>query len=287
MIESVTALLENGFMQRAGAALVILCLGSSPLGAFMLLRRMSLLGDGLSHAILPGIALSYAMVGLSVPMMMLSGLGAGLIVTLAATALARYTALKEDAAFNALFVSALALGILLLTRHGSAVDLYHIMFGNILAIDKTMLLVMAGANTFILGIIAVFYRSFVLECVDPLYARQHLHFAYLQYALLYILIMVSLVTSFQATGTLMTLGVLLLPAASARLWGRTVDQIMVLTVVFSTLGSLVGLILSYALDTPTSVTIVLLFAVLLTISALFGLHGGILPKLFPGKHLEH
>lgn len=286
MIDLFLTPFADPFMQRALVALLIVALAQAPLGVFMMLRKMSLMGDGLSHAVLPGFAVGFLFAGLSLPLIMLCGLVAGLLVTFIATLLSRYTLLKEDAAFNSLFLCALALGVLLITRHGTAVDLYHVLFGNVLAVDNQALITMGISGSISLVLCALFYRSFILECVDPLFARQHLHFAYVQYALLYGLIVVALVSSFQALGTLMTLGVMLLPAACARLWGRTVDQIFLYSTLFAAIFSVLGLAVSYHLDTPVSVSVVLMLGGWLLLSALIGPKGGLIPRFFPRKHLE-
>src|SRR5262245_53163955 len=118
------------FMRRALVACLALALGAGPLGVFLVLRRMSLMGDAIGHAVLPGVAVGYMLSGLSLTAMSLGGVAAGLVVALLAGATARATGLKEDASLAGFYLASLALGVLLISLRGSAVDLLHILFGS-------------------------------------------------------------------------------------------------------------------------------------------------------------
>ena len=124
---------EFGFMRRALVGCLALALGGGPIGTFLVIRRMSLMGDALSHAVLPGAALGFIFGGLSLPAMSLGGAGAGLAVALLSGLVTRLTPLREDASFAAFYLISLALGVLLVSTHGSNVDLLHLLFGSILA----------------------------------------------------------------------------------------------------------------------------------------------------------
>ena len=135
---------EFAFMRRALVATLALAMSAAPLGVFLTLRRMSLLGDALSHAVLPGVALAFMLFGLSLPAMALGGVAAGLVVAALAGVISRATALKEDASLAALYLVALALGVTLISRQGSQIDLLHILFGSALGVDEPGLLLVAG-----------------------------------------------------------------------------------------------------------------------------------------------
>src|SRR5215831_14900674 len=138
---------EFGFMRRALVGCFALALGCGPSGTFLVIRRMSLMGDALSHAVLPGAALGFMLGGLSLPAMSLGGAGAGLAVALLSGLVTRLTPLREDASFAAFYLISLALGVLLVSTHGSNLDLLHLLFGSILAIDDTALILIGAVAT--------------------------------------------------------------------------------------------------------------------------------------------
>src|SRR5436190_22925758 len=137
---------EFGFMRRALVASLALSVGGASIGVFLILRRMSLMGDALAHALLPGAALGFLLGGLSLPAMSLGGFVAGIITALVSAVIARFTAMREDASFAAAYLTSLALGVLIVSLKGSAVDLMNILFGAILAVDRTALLLVAGTT---------------------------------------------------------------------------------------------------------------------------------------------
>ena len=126
---------EFDFMRYALASVVFLSLSAAPVGVFLVMRRMSLVGDALGHAVLPGAAVGYMVGGLSLPAMSAGGFVAGMIMALLAGAVSRFTNLKEDANFAAFYLSSLAIGVLLVSVGGSNIDLLHLLFGSILGVD--------------------------------------------------------------------------------------------------------------------------------------------------------
>src|SRR3984957_6714697 len=150
-------------MRRALVGCLALALGCGPIGTFLVIRRMSLMGDALSHAVLPGAALGFILGGLSLPAMSLGGVGAGLVVALLSGLVTRLTPLREDASFAAFYLISLALGVLLVSLHGSNVDLLHLLFGTILGVDDDALIMVAAIASVTLVVLAVVYRPLVLE----------------------------------------------------------------------------------------------------------------------------
>src|SRR5581483_6908301 len=132
---------EFEFMRRALAGVIALSLGGAPIGVFLMLRRMSLVGDAMAHAILPGAAIAFLLSGLNLLAMTVGGLIAGFLVALLAGVLARFTELKEDASLAAFYLTSLALGVAVVSIRGTNIDLLHVLFGNVLALDNPTLLV--------------------------------------------------------------------------------------------------------------------------------------------------
>ncbi|OYW58091.1 MAG: zinc ABC transporter permease, partial [Bosea sp. 12-68-7] len=150
-------------MRRALVGMFALSVAGSPIGVFLILRRMSLTGDAMAHAVMPGAAIGYLVAGFSLPAMTLGGLATGLAVVLAAGAVARVTVMKEDAALAVFYLISLALGVTIVSMRGSAVDLFHVLFGNVLALDDAVLVLLACVSTLTLGYLALFYRPLVME----------------------------------------------------------------------------------------------------------------------------
>src|SRR5918995_3823340 len=157
---------DFGFMQRALAGSLMLSLSSCPVGVFLMLRRMSLTGDAMAHAILPGAAAGFLLYGLQIVPMTIGGLIAGAIVALGAGAVSRFTVQKEDASMAAFYLISLAAGVLIVSLRGSSVDLMHVLFGTVLALDDPALVLLAGIASATLLTLALLWRPLVLECVD-------------------------------------------------------------------------------------------------------------------------
>ena len=277
---------EFAFMRRALAACLALALGCGPIGVFLVLRRMSLMGDALSHAVLPGAAIGFLLGGLSLPAMSLGGFVAGLAVALLAGLVARFTRLKEDSSFAAFYLISLALGVMIVSLKGSNVDLMHVLFGTILAVDDAALVLVAAISSVTLLAFAVIYRPLVVECFDPGFLRANGGGGGLVHLLFLALVVLNLVAGFQALGTLMAVGLMMLPAATARLWARGVGGLIALSMLVALLSGYGGLVLSFAFNLPSGPAIVLSAGALYLLSLLFGRVGGLFSRLFPEPHLE-
>ena len=257
-------------MRRALVGCIALALGGGPVGTLLMLRRMSLMGDALSHAVLPGAALGFIFGGLSLPAMSLGGAGAGLMVALLSGLVARLTPLREDASFAAFYLISLALGVLLISIHGSNVDLLHLLFGSILAIDDTaLLLIGAVATTSVLSLAAI-WRPLVIECFDPGFLRAVDGRGGVVHTVFLVLVVLNLVAGFQALGTLMAVGLMMLPAATARFWVRELSSLCAASSTLALVSGFLGLLLSYHLDLPSGPSIVLVAGVAYLASVLFG-----------------
>src|SRR5258708_26818847 len=167
----ISPFVELAFMRRALVGALALALGAGPIGVFLMLRRMSLVGDAMAHAILPGAAIGFLLSGLSLFAMTAGGLIAGFVIALGAGFVARVTELKEDASLAPFFLISLAVGVTIVSLKGNNVDLLHFLFGTVLALDDPTLLLSAGLTTISLVALETIYRPLVLECVDPLFLR--------------------------------------------------------------------------------------------------------------------
>ena len=277
---------EFGFMRRALVGCAALALGSAPVGLFLILRRLSLTGDAMAHAILPGAAVGFLVAGLSLPAMTLGGLVAGLAVALLAGLVSRATVLREDATLACFYLISLASGVLIVSLRGSNVDLMHVLFGTVLALDDPALYLLAGIASTTMLTLALLWRPLVLECVDPAFLRSVSRTSGLAHAALLVLVVINLVGGFQALGTLLSVGLMILPAASARFWVRELGPLVVVAAGLGLAAGLAGLVISYHAALPSGPAIILAAGMGWLGSLLFGTHGGLAYRLWPRAHQE-
>jgi zinc/manganese transport system permease protein len=277
---------EFAFMRRALVGTVAIALGGGPVGVFLMLRRMSLTGDAMAHAILPGAAVGYLFAGLSLTAMTIGGLVAGVIVAMLAGLVARMTALKEDASLAAFYLLSLALGVTIVSLKGSNVDLLHVLFGTVLALDDAALLLLAGIATVTLATLAVLYRPLVLECVDPVFLRSVSRAGTPAHLIFLGLVVLNLVGGFQALGTLLAVGMMMLPAAASRFWSADVTAMVVVATGIGVLSGVAGLLLSFHAELPAGPAIILTAGIIYLGSLLAGREGGLIWLALPGRHLE-
>lgn len=263
-----------GFMRRALMACLALSLSAAPLGVFLLMRRMSLAGDALSHAVLPGVAIGYLISGMSLVSMGIGGFIAGLIVAILSGLVSRCTPLKEDASFTGFYLTSLALGVTLVSLRSSSVDLLHVLFGSILAVDTSAILMIGVISSFSLLGLAILYRALIIESFDPTFLRVSVPSSRaLIHGLFMALVIMNLVAGFQIFGTLMSVGLMMLPAASAYFWDCHLPHVLAIGI--GMLSSIIGLELSYYIYLPAGPAIILSASVIFFISILFGTCGGI------------
>lgn len=268
------------FMRRALFASVFVVLVTAPIGTFLILRRLSLVADSMSHAILPGIAVSFFWGGGALITMLIGGVISGLLVALAAGFVSRWTALKEDSSFASFYLISLAFGVMLITVKSTNVELSHILFGYLLAVsDQDLLLIMIISSLSLL-ILTIIYRPLVIDCFDPAFLkaesgrRSYVHLIFL------LLMVINLVAGYQVLGTLMVVGVMLLPAITARFLGRTIGVQLVIAAVVGVLTVYVGLVLSYHYQLPASATIMLLNGFVYIVAMIAGPCGGVLRRYY-------
>ncbi|WP_280547024.1 MULTISPECIES: metal ABC transporter permease [unclassified Halomonas] len=263
---------DYGFMQRALVAGLALSLAAPPLGVFLMLRGMSLIGDAMAHAILPGVALGFLAAGFSLPMMSLGGILSGLLIAVLAGSVSQMTGHKEDSAMASFFLISLAAGVMLVSLGGSSVDLTHVLFGSILAVDSTALVLIAAISSLIVVILAVVFRALVVECLDPLFLRGQGVRGGLIHGIFLGLVVLNLTAGFQTLGTLMAVGLMMLPATTARFWSQRLEGLIAIAIAIALVSSTGGLLLSYHLSLPSGPAIILLAGSGYVFSALFGRH---------------
>lgn len=278
---------EFDFMKRSLVACLALALGSAPIGAILMLRRMSLFGEAMSHAILPGAAVGFLVAGFSLPAISVGGVIAGLMVAWAAGAATRATDQREDASFAAFYLIALALGVTLISMRGSSVDVMHILFGSVLAVDEAALLLLASVASISLLLLAAVYRPLLMDAFEPDFAASDFRGGGALYHFIFLgLVVVNLVAAFQAMGSLMAVGLMMLPALAARYWAQSLPGIMLLATGIGAVSGYGGLLLSFHANMPSGPAIVLVAGGGYLLSLLFGRARGLLQLLHRQPHLE-
>ncbi|HEY0212951.1 MAG TPA: metal ABC transporter permease [Paenirhodobacter sp.] len=278
--------LDFAFMQRALLGCIAISLGATPVGVFLMLRRMSLTGDAMAHAILPGAAVGFLVSGLSIGAMTLGGIIAGLTVALLTGAVSRVTVLREDASLAAFYLISLALGVLLVSLKGSNVDLMHVLFGTVLALNDDALVLLCTITTVTLLTLALLWRPLVLECVDPQFLRSVSRWSLPAHLVFLALVVLNLVAGFQALGTLMAVGIMILPAAAARFWAQRLATMIAVAMTIAILSSGAGLLASYHFGLPSGPAIILAAGLFYFASLFFGPTGSLAARYLPRPHLQ-
>ena len=258
-------------MRRALAGCLALSVAAPPLGVLLVLRRMSLMSDVLQHGVLPGIAIGAALGGLSVWAMGLGGMAAGLVVALLAGWLARRTGGGEDSQLAGLYLVALAAGVALISAQ-RGVDLTHLLFGSVLAVDDAALLAMAGAASLTLPVLALIWRPLLLQSLDPGFPTG---MGGLWHGCFLALVVLCVVSGFEALGTLMAVGLMMLPAIAARHWSGSLAGQVSVAVALAIGASVVGLLLSYGVEIPAGPAIVLTAGAFWAVSLVAGPREGV------------
>jgi ABC-type Mn2+/Zn2+ transport system permease subunit len=277
---------QHEFMRRVivGGALVGFTNGF--LGAFVVLRRLALMADSLSHSLLPGLAVALMLFGLAPAGLFFGALVAALIVAVGAQLIARSSRLKEDTALGALYTVAFSIGVVLISFVKVRVSLMHYLFGNILGLSDADLWIIYGISLAVVPLLAALQRPLLLTLFDPtVAASQGIHVNWLNFILMAALVL-TMIASLQAVGVIMLLGLLIAPAATvymlcdsypAMLWGGGAIGMF---------GSCTGLLLSYRLNLPSGACIVLVLGIILLGAYLFSPRYGLIRLLRRGRHFH-
>jgi zinc/manganese transport system permease protein len=271
MFDLISEMFSYAFMRRAFVVTTILSASVAPVGAFLVLRRLSLAGEAMAHAITPGVVIGFVTAGLSVMSLLFGGLIAGLGVAVLTAYLARNTILRSDASLASLYLIALAIGIFILSAAGSAVPLKSFLFGSILGVDDASMILVGGVATVTLLTFALILRPLIMSTCDPVFFESQVKRPWIVDQGFMFLLVLNLLAAFKTLGTLMAVGLMILPATAARYWSGTITAQLGLGFIFSLLSCWLGLTLSYVLpETPSGPAIVLVAGAIFVLSALFG-----------------
>jgi ABC-type Mn2+/Zn2+ transport system permease subunit len=254
MIEWVLNPLSYAFMQRGLLAALMIGVLCAVIGCYVVLRSMAFLGDAMAHAVLPGIAIAYLLaVNLTIGAMV-----AAVIVALGIGFLTRQGAVKEDTAIGIVFTAALALGVALISSVRTyAVDLSHILFGNVLGVSSGDLVLTAVVGAVVLAVMVLAYKPFLVISFDPVLAatlRMRVEFFR---TLLLVLLALTIVVSIQTVGVGLAAAMLVTPGATAYLLTRRLPSMMALAGLIGAISSVVGLYVSYYLNVASGAAVVL------------------------------
>ena len=273
MLAWLAAPLAYAFMQRGLAAALIVGVVCAVIGCYVVLRGMAFLGDALAHAILPGIAIAYLLGG----NLLLGALVAAVAVALLIGLFSRQGTIREDTAIGILFAAALSLGVALISSIRTyAVDLSHILFGNVLGVSAGDLWLAAGLGALVLGSVALFYRPFLVISFDPVLAATLRWPAELLRNLLLVLLALTIVVSLQTVGVGLVAAMLVTPAATAYLLTRRLPAMMVISALVGAFSSVAGLYLSYYANIASGAAIVLMATGCFLLAFLFAPGRGVL-----------
>jgi len=274
------------FMQRALVACVLIGFTNGFLGSFVVLRRLALMADALSHSLLPGLAIAAIFVGLSPIGLLFGGLLAAIFVALGGHLIAASSRIKEETAIAALYIIAFAVGIAIIKYSGVRVSLDHFLFGNILGVGDADLWTTYAISCIALLSLVVLQRPLLLTLFESAVAKTQGIRVDALLGLLIVLIVLTMVSSLQAVGVLLSLGLLILPAATMYL---LTDSYAVMSwggAIIGTVGAVTGLLISFYANIPSGPAIVLVLGIFLIVAYLFSPKYGIVAKRFRRRHLH-
>ena len=273
-------------MYKAFFACLAMALGCAPLGVVIMLRRLTLIGDALAHGMLPGIAIGWVL-GDGSPGYMLAGAClVGIFIFVASHMLGTRRFQTEDSGFASFHLLAVALGVLIISTQASSTALLHILFGQLMSVGALHLWILWSAAVFGAAFVFLFAPFVLLSIADAGYFRRLGPIAILGQVVFAVLVVVNLSASFQAVGTLLAVGMMMLPAIAARQWVVAFMPLVFLAIGLSVLSSWVGLLFSWHLDWPAGVSVVLVLGVVWVISQIFGRQSGLLMSLWRRPHLR-
>jgi ABC-type Mn2+/Zn2+ transport system permease subunit len=277
---------HHEFMRRVLVGGALIGFTNGFLGAFVVLRRLALMADSLSHSLLPGLAIALLLFGLAPWGLFLGALVAALMVALGAQLMSRSSRLKEDTALGALYTVAFSLGVVLIRFVKVRVSLMHYLFGNILGLSNSDLWIVYGISLVVVPVLVGLQRPLLLTLFDPLVAATQGIRVNLLNLVLMVALVLTMIASLQAIGVIMLLGLLILPAATVYLLCDSYPTMLWGGGVIGMLGSAAGLLLSYRLDLPSGASIVLVLGIVFFAAYLFSPRYGLFRKLRPARHFH-
>lgn len=260
----INGLYEFHFLQNALVTAVVIGVVSGAVGCFIILRGMSLMGDAISHAVLPGVAISYIL-GIN---FFVGAIIFGLLSSIIITFIKNNSIIKGDTAIGITFSSFLALGVILIGVANSSTDLFHILFGNILAVQDIDKWLTIGISGIVLIVIILFFKELLITSFDTLMARAiGMKVNFYHYLLMVLLTLVS-VTAMQSVGTILIVAMLITPAATAYLYTNSLRKMIILSSSLGAVSSVLGLFIGYSFNIAVGSSIVITSAIIFAISFL-------------------
>lgn len=267
-------LMTYNFLQKALVTSIMVGIICGVIGSFIVLRGMALMGDAISHAVLPGVAISY-MLGIS---FFYGAVVTGLLTAFGIGAISQNSRIKNDSSIGLVFSAAFALGIILITKAGSATDLTQILFGNVLSVRTSDMWLTLIIGTIVILVVVVFFKELLVSSFDETMAAAYgLKTRVIHYAIMFLLTLVT-VASLQTVGVILVVSMLITPASTAYLLTNRLSVMVVLAAFFGALSSVIGLYFSFLYNLPSGPVIALATTGIFLIAFLFAPKQGIIPK---------
>lgn len=274
IFEFFQALLQYEFLQKALFTSVVVGIICGIVGCFIILRGMALMGDAISHAVLPGVAISY-LLGIN---FFFGAVLTGVLTAIGIGYVSQNSRIKHDMAIGIMFTSMFAVGIVIITMMKSSADLYHILFGNVLAVRMSDMWITLGIGLLVIGLVVLFYKELLVSTFDPTMAQSYgLPNKWIHYALMAVLTMVT-VASLQTVGIVLVVAMLITPAATAYLLTNRLSVMIYLSAIIGVISSVFGLYFSFTYNLASGATIVLVSAFLFALAFFFSPSQGLVWK---------
>lgn len=278
-MEFINDLLAYGFLQKALLTSVIVGIISGIIGSFIVLRGMSLMGDAISHAVLPGVAISY-LLGINY---FYGAVVVGILASLGIGAISQNSRIKNDASIGIVFSAAFAIGIILITRAQTATDLTQILFGNVLHVRNSDMYITMAVGVVVVAVVALFYKELLISSFDETMAAVYgLRTRLIHYGLMVLLTLVT-VASLQTVGVILVISMLVTPASTAYLLTNRLSTMIVLASSFGALSAVIGIYFSYIYNLPSGPVIALAATALFLIALIFSPKQGLLWEKLKSK----
>ncbi|MEH6986306.1 metal ABC transporter permease [Cytobacillus firmus] len=275
----IEAVMQYGFLQKALLTSVMVGIICGVIGCFIILRGMALMGDAISHAVLPGVAISY-MLGVN---FFFGAVISGVITAIAIGFVSQNSRIKHDTSIGIMFTAAFASGIIIITMLKSSTDLYHILFGNVLAVRSSDMWITLGISLVVLGAVYLFYKELLVTSFDPtMGAAYGLPVRFIHYFLMTLLTMVT-VASLQTVGIVLVVAMLITPAAAANLLTERLWMMIFLASGIGVISSITGLYFSFTYNLASGATIVISSTAIFILVFLFSPKHGLIWKTLKVK----
>jgi len=277
---------QHEFMLRALYGCAIIGFLNGFIGAFIVLRRLALMADALTHSLLPGLAVGFLLFGVAPLGLFFGALAAALFVAVGSQLISRSSRIKEDTSLAILYTMAFAAGVILLNKVRSPISLHHYLFGNVLGLSNSDLWLSYGIAMVVIPIVVALQRPLLLCLFDPTVAKsQGVHVGALNYLMIGLLVL-TMISTLQAVGVVLALGLLIAPSATIYLLTDSVNKMFWAGGILGGVSASLGLLLSYWFDLETGPCIVLLLGGLFLLAFLASPRYGVLTKLFRRRHFH-